>query len=119
MLSLNGSEHVSDVVGRIESPEQAAVREVREEVGLEVQLIRLLSQRPRAMNTGMYYCYLGHVFGGNATLGTDPEFPQNGQQLLACQWFALDDVRTLPEVAVIIPTLLQSAGDRSRPAPHA
>jgi 8-oxo-dGTP diphosphatase len=95
-----------------ESPERAAVREAQEEVRLDVQLIRLLSRRPRTGGTGVYYCYLGRIVGGELALGTDPELPSDDQQLLACQWFPLDLVRDHPEVAAILPALVQRTGCR-------
>jgi hypothetical protein len=55
-------------------------------------------------------CYLARVVGSEPALGTDPELPQEDQQLLACQWFALELVRDHPEVALILPALRQLAG---------
>jgi 8-oxo-dGTP diphosphatase len=99
-------------IERGESPERAPVREVKEEVRLEIELIRLLSRRPRTEATGIYYCYLGRVIGGELALGTDPELPPDSQQLLACQWFPLDSVRDHPEVVAILPSLVQRTGCR-------
>lgn len=95
-----------------ESPERAAVREVQEEVRMEVRLIGLLSRRPRMQATGVYHCYLGRAVGGELALGTDPELPPDDQQLLAYQWFPLDLVRDHPEVAAILPALVQRTGWR-------
>ena len=78
-----------------ETPQQAAIREVKEAVGLEVELLRMLCQRPRRTSSGTYFCYLGRITGGNLKLA------DNEQELHDVQWFRLSEVRTHPEVAQI------------------
>lgn len=81
-----------------ESPGDAAIREAKEEVGLDVEIITLLCQTVRATTTGTYYCYLARVVGGEARLGHDPELPVDAQELHATQWYTLEQVREHPEV---------------------
>ena len=78
-----------------ETPQQAAIREVKEEVGLNVELVGMLCQRPRSTSSGTYFCYLGRITGGNLKLA------DNDQELHDVQWFRLREVRTHPEVAQI------------------
>lgn len=81
-----------------ETPEQAAIREVKEEVCLDIELLRLLCRVPRVTATGIYYCYLGRVIGGEARLGHDPEMQLDVQELHEIRWFPLDELREHPEV---------------------
>ena len=82
-----------------ETPQQAAIREVKEEVGLDVELLRMLRQCSRSTSNGTYFCYLGRITGGNLTLA------DNDQELHDVQWFRLNEVHTHPEVDPIWPGL--------------
>ncbi len=98
--------------GRIEpgeTPAEAAIREVKEEVSLNTRIIRPLYTGPRRRSTGTYFCYLGEIIGGQLALGHDPELPEHMQELQAVQWWDLDAVTNHPEVALILPEL----GERS------
>jgi len=81
-----------------EEPEQTAVREVKEEVNLRVKAKSLLYQGARQSGEGTYYCYLGEVSGGEATLGCDPELHE-------LRWFAIQEIKDHPEVARILDRL--------------
>lgn len=89
-----------------ETPETAAIREVREEVGVDVVLARLLIQRPRGNGVGTYFCYLGHIVGGHVALGGDPELPPSQQELLQVRWMPLAEARGYPEVALLMTALV-------------
>ena len=84
-----------------ETPEAAAVREAQEEAGLDIHVLRLLYQAPRATTDGTYYCYLGRIVGGTAALGQDPELPVDAQELHALRLFPLHELRDHPEVVRI------------------
>jgi 8-oxo-dGTP diphosphatase len=56
-----------------ESTEQAALREAREETGLEVSLDRLLGVYSRADTGILFVAYWGEVVGGEARAGEDAE----------------------------------------------
>jgi 8-oxo-dGTP diphosphatase len=68
-----------------ESLEQAAVREVREETGLEVRLKRVVGLYSKPDENGLAICLEGEVTGG--VLQADHE-------IVACDFFPYDD---LPE----------------------
>jgi 8-oxo-dGTP diphosphatase len=84
-----------------ETPMEAAIREVKEETGLDIYIHALLVQRPRSGGTGIYYCYLGCLVGGRLALGTDPELPSAAQELHELRWFAIATLQSHPEVQVI------------------
>jgi 8-oxo-dGTP diphosphatase len=81
-----------------ETPEQAAIREVREEVGLHIEIVQQLCQVPRTAASGIYYCYLGRVVGGQVQLGHDPDDHADAQSLHDVRWFPLQELRDHPEV---------------------
>ena len=69
-----------------ETPAQAAIREVKEELGLDVSVDRLIAEvfykRQREIRTQQYY-FLVHVLGGEFGTGNGPEMqglypPQSG-----------------------------------------
>ncbi len=76
-----------------EAPEEAAIREVKEETGLDVAIKHLLYQGVRLTGDGLYYCYLGEITGGEVTLGCDPELPPNAQELYKICWFPIQAVK--------------------------
>ncbi len=105
--------------GRVEpgeTPEAAAIREAREEVGLEAALVRLLARRPRTNAPGMYSCYLGRIVGGRVALGGDPELPPDRQELQEVRWVPLADVRDHPEVAPLLAILVAPERPRASAA---
>ncbi len=83
-----------------ETPEMAARREAKEEVGLEVVIIGLLYQPTRRTSTGTYYCYLGRRTGGSGALRLEPRV-SDAEEIHAACWFSLEQVREHPEVAQI------------------
>ena len=91
-----------------ETPETAAQREVKEEVGLEVVIVGLLYQAPRRTSAGTYYCYLGRRTGGSGVLRREPRVSDAGE-IHAASWFSLEQVREHPEVAQIMPLLAELA----------
>jgi 8-oxo-dGTP diphosphatase len=93
-------------IGAGETPVAAAIREVKEETGLDIAIRGSLAQRPRTSGTGMYYCYLGYPIGGQALLGCDPELPLTAQELHELRWFAIATMQTHPEIQAIWAELL-------------
>ena len=85
-----------------ETPADAAVRETKEEVHLDVKALRLLYQGPRLYGEGMYYCYLGQIVSGHARLGHDPELPDAAQVLHKVRWFAVQEMQDHPEVSRVL-----------------
>ena len=95
-----------------ELPTQAAVREVKEEVGLDVEITDLIVQVPMDSTDGEYYCFAGRVVEGEAALGYDPEIAGDAQELC---WFPLSDVKDHPEVARVLPALEEQVLNRRHP----
>jgi 8-oxo-dGTP diphosphatase len=94
--------------GRIEPgepPDRAAVREAREEVGLDVEIVRLLVEVPRRGGGGTYRCYLGRVVAGTVVLGADPEVADGPPELLEARWRPIAEVRASSEVARVLAAL--------------
>ncbi|RDU38863.1 DNA mismatch repair protein MutT [Neobacillus piezotolerans] len=65
-----------------ETPEQSCIREVREETGYEVEIIKLLAKN------GSKYTYQAEVIGG--CLQVDKELEAN-TDILEAAWISLDD----------------------------
>ncbi len=94
-----------------ETPAEAAMREVKEEVCLETRIIRPLYIGPRKRSAGTYFCYLGDIVSGELGLGTDPELPTHAQELQAVQWWSLGMVSEHPEISLILPALRSHTSD--------
>lgn len=74
---------------------EAAVREVREETGVEVEILRLLwlvEEIDPAGKLRSHAYFLGVPRGGTLCVGYDPEFPADGQ--------VIDDVRYMDRAEV-------------------
>lgn len=84
-----------------EQPAAAARREVAEETGLEVRIVRPLLTAPRASSPGTYHCFLGEVGGGSLHLGVDLT-PDGRPELHGVRWLPVSSVRDLPEVARVL-----------------
>jgi len=79
-----------------ETPEQAAIREAREETGYEVTIDRYIGKYHRSQFRDIRYVYRGHVTGGHAL--------ESGPETLAVKWFSVDELpkRLAPSVREII-----------------
>ena len=81
-----------------ENAEQAAVREVKEEAGLDVSVVKLLWHVEEVSeNRGQRFVnfFLAEVTGGTLVLGTDPERDENGQVLREIRFMKRDEVENL------------------------
>lgn len=65
-----------------ETPEQACIREVKEETGYDVRITKLLHERNNK------YTYLAEIVGGALLLDTDNEV---NQDIIEIAWILLDD----------------------------
>jgi 8-oxo-dGTP diphosphatase len=91
--------------GRIETnekPLECAIRETKEETGLEIEIIDKVCELYNDTIKGPYYCYLGRVVGGKAELGTDPELPSDSQELKELKWFPINKMETHKEVKRVV-----------------
>jgi 8-oxo-dGTP diphosphatase len=91
-----------------ETPEQAAIREVREETGLDVHIERCLYQGARSSGDGVYTCFAGTIVGGTLCLGLDTH-DEGSEELHAVEWQPLAALHDHPEVSRCI--LHQPQGD--------
>lgn len=91
--------------GRIEeneTSEQAAIREVLEETGLQIEIKKLLLETYNERINGMYYCYLGSIIGGKLQLGIDPEIINQPQELKEVRWTPIKELDDHKEIQRII-----------------
>ena len=90
-----------------ETPEQAVVREVKEETDLDVEVERRLftemNETPRGRREAV--CFLLRFTGGRAKVGHDPELPPHGQMITEVRWFPLGEVNTDCQVSRVIAAL--------------
>ncbi|WP_342599386.1 NUDIX domain-containing protein [Psychrobacillus sp. FSL H8-0483] len=76
-----------------ETPEQTAIRETYEEIGVHVRIQRLL----KVLNySGMQYYYLADIIGGNFGTGTGEEYNQTSVTRGGYEpiWMDIDDLPT-------------------------
>lgn len=86
--------------------EQAAVREVKEETGLDVKVIQLLFDEEYEF--GPSYCYLAELIGDNTELTLDflpKEESIFGTMLHSAAWHSLRDKKDDIQVSKVISTL--------------
>jgi argininosuccinate lyase len=84
--SLPGGSMESTQSGRSESVEQAAVREVKEETGLDVRLTRLVGIYSKPEQDALAILFAAEVLGGSVQEATD--------EVVECRYFSPD---TLPD----------------------
>ena len=89
-----------------ESLEQAAIREVKEETGLDVKVIRFLFEE--SYDAGMSYCYLAELIGENTDLTFDflPEEESIfGTMFHSAAWHSIKEKRDDRQVSKVISAL--------------
>lgn len=80
---------------------EAAVREVREETGLEVRIKRLLwhvEEVSKERGQRFVNYFLAEVTGGQLGLGHDPEFDENNQVLREIEFLSKKEIMDLEYV---------------------
>lgn len=80
-----------------ETPEQCTRREMQEETGLEVQVIRLLFAEDEARGSMQWHklTYLCKILSGDPSPGYEPEPESNARYVIsAVGWFDLRDPQT-------------------------
>lgn len=90
-----------------ESHEEAAVREVREEINLDIKILRFLFERK--YTAGTEYCYLAEPQSDEHLIrvGYDPELDANEQVLKQAEWVSIDKVKDDIHVSRVIASLSQ------------
>lgn len=84
-----------------ETLEQCAVREVREEVGLEIANLRYFQSQPWPFPDSLMLAFFADYAGG--TITPDPA------EIEAADWFSLDALPTLPDPVSISRRLIDAA----------
>ncbi|WP_316571765.1 NUDIX hydrolase [Neobacillus sp. YIM B06451] len=88
-----------------ETFDEAVVREVREEVNLEVKVVKHLFTG--TYEYGVEKCFLAELINPNSvpTLGLDPEFPADQQNLTEVKWQPIkkmvDDIQVSEVIKVL------------------
>jgi NAD+ diphosphatase len=86
-----------------ESPEQAVVREVREETGVEVTDVRYAGSQPWPFPSSLMLGYQARA--------TTTEVVVDGQEIADARWFSRDDVRRAVQAGdLVLPTTISIAG---------
>ena len=80
-----------------ENSAQAAVREVLEETGLEVEILGLIWHVEEVSDRGQRFVnfFKARVAGGELKLGADPEFSEDEQVLAQVRFMSRDEVSGL------------------------
>ncbi len=93
-----------------EAPEDAAVREAREETCIETRVLRLLYEEPHHSGTPGWTerCYLLESLSGDPTLGYDPEeahLTPADRMLCETAWHSLEAMRLDGQVSKVLTAL--------------
>jgi len=74
-----------------ETPQQAALRELKEECRVNGKIVKLLSYQ-HYNNEAESYSYLVDIGNSEPELGSDPEFPLNDQAMIDMKWLSLWEI---------------------------
>jgi len=92
-----------------ETPEQAACREVLEECGLAVKILRLLFERDDFV--GHESTFLAEIIGDeNYLRGSDPEHPLDEVWMETVRWQPLAEMQADPQVQQVLIALQAGNG---------
>lgn len=80
-----------------ESSLAAAVREMKEETGLEVEIDRLIwhSEEVSARGQRFVNFFMGRIKSGNLALGADPEFDDDHQVLREVKFMSREEIQNV------------------------
>jgi 8-oxo-dGTP pyrophosphatase MutT (NUDIX family) len=89
-----------------ESFEETAIREAKEEVNLDIRIVRYLFERE--YSAGTEYCYLSEAVDKLALkVGQDPELEPDKQRFVETQWVEVDKVRNDKQVSLVLNSLTE------------
>lgn len=89
-----------------ETPEQAVVREVAEEVGLKTLSVRYLYDAPYP--SGWTACFLAEVEAGEPRLGIDDNLACDCPRMVGLDWIALPQISSATS-PFVVPTMLMGS----------
>lgn len=75
-----------------EAPEQAALRELKEECGMSGRVLRFAGYTAHSGDDGANYTYLMDAGDQEPILGSDPELDKDHQILAGAAWRSLDEL---------------------------
>ena len=83
-----------------ESAAQAAVREVREETGLDIEVLRMIWHVEEVSERGQSFVnfFTARITGGTLELGADPEFDEDHQVLREVRFMTRDEVQNIENI---------------------
>ena len=83
-----------------ESAAQAAVREVREETGLDIEVLRMIWHVEEVSERGQRFVnfFTARLTGGTLELGADPEFDEDHQVLREDRFMTRDEVQNIENI---------------------
>ena len=83
-----------------ESAAQAAVREVREETGLDIEVLRMIWHVEEVSERGQRFVnfFTARITGGTLELGADPEFDEDHQVLREVRFMTRDEVQNIENI---------------------
>jgi 8-oxo-dGTP diphosphatase len=90
----------------LETLEEAAIREAKEEVNLDIQIIRYLYNCQ--YTEGIEYCFLAEVidkYEAVPVLGSDPEYEMDKQVLVETKWRKIEIVKEDSQVSQVLKNL--------------
>lgn len=81
-----------------ESSIDAAVREIKEETGLDIEVGKLIWHVEEVSKRGQRFVnfFMGRITGGKLALGLDPEFDAGGQVLREVKFMSRQEIEALP-----------------------
>lgn len=83
-----------------ESSIDAAVREIREETGLDIEVGKLIWHVEEVSERGQRFVnfFTGRIIGGQLALGFDPEFDETHQVLGDVQFMTREEIENVPNL---------------------
>lgn len=89
------------IIEKGEYSKDAAIREVKEETGLQISINRMIwAEEGKNDNgeVGFIHYFLGEVVAGEKTIGFDPELEPHEQKILDVEYLSRDEIKSLPYV---------------------
>lgn len=81
-----------------ENSVDAAVREIKEETGLDIEVGKLIWHVEEVSERGQRFVnfFMGRITGGDMALGLDPEFDEDSQVLREVKFMSRQEIEEIP-----------------------